>query len=671
MLKILEDELEVLKEFDDRKKVYSKENFEKGEKVLPFKKAEHKEMKIEQDKKIEKEKGFTFTKTDKSRKQKDCIFCNDNHASKYCTKYKTVEGRVAQMAAQKRCTRCLSQFHETKACDKELECFYCKKKNHLSLLCEKAVPSQRSENSAITASTVGERKKVCLMSIMGEAKNKETGKSQEILIFFDYGSNRSFITKKLSKDLKLKTLEKEILTVNAFGGKQCKENSEVLELELMTKEGEKSIFVNSIKQICDKMEVFEGIENLPEKCPDSREPDLLIGLDYFWQLVKGKKQISSTLTVIETVFGDIVLREKQSELATAVNFVISTNEELKDWQIEASGLIEEEKEESVAYEMFQKSMQIIDGRYQVGFPWKPTKQPLPSNLGLAYGRLKSVTNRLRDFPQRAKEYDEKFKEQKEQGIIEVVPPSSETDPVHYLPHHAVFNPEKPTTKLRIVFDGSAKTRKENPSINECLFKGKTMLPELAGILLRSRTGKILLTGDIEKAFHQMLVNPEDRDMCRFLWLKDVNKGFTNDNIEHLRFKRVLFGLICSPFLLAAVLKDVFEKFGHEIGIKIFNDTYVDNIFIITDDIEEAKSLRESLCDHFSKVSMNIREWLSNKTEVMKSIPTHLQQNVERYSKVLGVKWDFIRDEYLFSLEKSDNMVWSKRQILTWMDNVRF
>ena len=37
---------------------------------------------------------------------------------------------------------------------------------------------------------------------------------------------------------------------------------------------------------------------------------------------------------------------------------------------------------------------------------------------------------------------------------------------HYIPHHPVVNPTKTTTKVRIVYDASAKTKEENTSLNE-------------------------------------------------------------------------------------------------------------------------------------------------------------------------------------------------------------
>ena len=65
-----------------------------------------------------------------------------------------------------------------------------------------------------------------------------------------------------------------------------------------------------------------------------------------------------------------------------------------------------------------------------------------------------------------------MQDQLRQGIIEAVP-AGETPPraTHYLPHHAIVCWDKYTTKVRVVYDASAKSA-TSPSINDCLLKGQ-------------------------------------------------------------------------------------------------------------------------------------------------------------------------------------------------------
>ena len=193
-------------------------------------------------------------------------------------------------------------------------------------------------------------------------------------------------------------------------------------------------------------------------------------------------------------------------------------------------------------------------------PWKETHAPLPDNRLLSLRRLEGLLCRLKENPTILREYDSIIRDQIDKKIVEVV---TDTDvktesnqKVHYLPHHAVIRHDKETTKLRVVYDASA--RSGGPSLNDCLYTGPKFNQKILDILLRFRSYQIALTADIEKAFLMISVANEDRDALRFLWVSDVTSD--NPSIVTLRFARVVFGVSSSPFLLNATIKHHLEKF---------------------------------------------------------------------------------------------------------------
>lgn len=143
------------------------------------------------------------------------------------------------------------------------------------------------------------------------------------------------------------------------------------------------------------------------------------------------------------------------------------------------------------------------------------------------------------------EYDAVIGEQIENGIVERVSEleTGKVGRVHYLPHHAVIRRHKETTKLRIVYDVSCKS--SGASLNDCLFTGPSLTQKIVDIILRFRTHRKAFAGDIEKAFLNVSVAEEDRDVLRFLWVDDVRKEIPE--IVMLRFARVVFGVSSSPF----------------------------------------------------------------------------------------------------------------------------
>ena len=75
------------------------------------------------------------------------------------------------------------------------------------------------------------------------------------------------------------------------------------------------------------------------------------------------------------------------------------------------------------------------------------------------------------------QYDRTIKEQAACGVIELVSELENTDgPIHYLPHHCVVKPDKATTKVRVIYDASAKSKPSSTSLNECLYRGPVLLP---------------------------------------------------------------------------------------------------------------------------------------------------------------------------------------------------
>ena len=67
-------------------------------------------------------------------------------------------------------------------------------------------------------------------------------------------------------------------------------------------------------------------------------------------------------------------------------------------------------------------------------------------------------------------------------------------------HKAVVTEAAETTKVRMVYDASAKSSSKNVSLNECLEIGPPSQNLIWNILTRPRFRPILLCGEIEKAF---------------------------------------------------------------------------------------------------------------------------------------------------------------------------
>lgn len=244
-------------------------------------------------------------------------------------------------------------------------------------------------------------------------------------------------------------------------------------------------------------------------------------------------------------------------------------------------------------------------------PWREHHEPLPSNLELSRQRLYGILRRLKQDPEVLVEYDTVIRDQLQNGIVEEVQPTEkEPDKVHYLPHHAVIRRDKNTTKVRIVYDASSKSF--GPSLNDCLYTGPKYNQKILEILLRFRSYTIALVADIEKAFLMISVDPHDRDVLRFLWVKDVHAE--EPEISTLRFTRVVFGVSASPFLLNATIHHhIMQHIENQPDLvnQLRQSIYVDDVLTGADDEEAAFEFYEGSKQLLQTGSFNLRKFVTN------------------------------------------------------------
>ncbi|GFR11590.1 uncharacterized protein TNCT_467031 [Trichonephila clavata] len=96
-----------------------------------------------------------------------------------------------------------------------------------------------------------------------------------------------------------------------------------------------------------------------------------------------------------------------------------------------------------------------------------------------------------------------------------------SSPTFYLPYTCAKRLDKTTTKIRIVFDGSSHGENQL-SLNDCLNSGVNLNPDLLELILKFRENLIAYTADIEKAFLQIELHEQDRDVARFFWTENLN-----------------------------------------------------------------------------------------------------------------------------------------------------
>jgi hypothetical protein len=225
------------------------------------------------------------------------------------------------------------------------------------------------------------------------------------------------------------------------------------------------------------------------------------------------------------------------------------------------------------------------------------------------------------------EYDNVIREQLNEGVVEPVPESPEGREF-YIPHKGVFRETAESTKLWVVYDASARSSKESPSLNDCLV-GPPLQNKLWSVLVRGRFHPVCLSGDLRKAFLQVRISSGDRDVLRFHWLKDIN----TDEIQTLRFTRALFGLTSSPFLLGGVIQQHLESWHPKhpaVVDEIDKSLYVDDFVSGATTTEKASQLKNMATEIFQDATFDLHKWQSNDKGL--ETPSSSKQADETYAK---------------------------------------
>lgn len=173
------------------------------------------------------------------------------------------------------------------------------------------------------------------------------------------------------------------------------------------------------------------------------------------------------------------------------------------WEIESAGTDVHPKiltqEEKAALEKVEKSLQLVDGRYQVGISWKEEQPKLPDNRPMATARLRSTEKNLMKNPVVAKEYQSTIKAYVEKGYLQKIDPAKEEPPgAWYLPHFPIARMDKSTTKVRIAFYCSAKY--DGISLDDVIHAGPKLQQDLFDVLIRFCRNPVAVACDIKEMY---------------------------------------------------------------------------------------------------------------------------------------------------------------------------
>ena len=630
------------------------------------------------------EKGHGHNKSFQAKQSKnECVYCQKtDHKSSECNTVKTVSERRKILSDKKLCFNCTGAKHRAAECRSNKTCFKCKNKHHTSI-CEKM-----SENSEPMLATT-EASVTYPVAIV-----KVNGVKCRALL--DSGSGSSYVSESLTDHLKMNPLRKQYKTIETLTNITTKklkiynvkiENlDETFSFRTELNKVEREVLITlpnpDYSAMINSYEHLRGIEMNEKDTKPELPIHVILGMSDYARIKMPKcPRIGKFDEPVaeQTKMGWVIMSPGiESDITSALFTKTSTCDYDRLCDLDVLGIEENHlsHDENVFQRFKQQLKQNEEGWYETGLVWKENEVPLKNNKPGSLGRLKSLVKRLEQDPELFKSYDQVIRDQLANNVIEKVSDKESDNPKEYfMPHRPVIRADAETTKMRVVYDASAKSE-SGYSLNDCLEKGPSLQNKLWDILIRTRFRPVILCADIQKAFLQIRIREEERDSLKFYWIESL----ANRAIQIYRFARLIWGLNQSPFILEGTLESHFEKY-RELFLalieRIKDDMYVDDMVTGGDNVREVKNIKSESIELFEKGGFKLHKWHSNEPQLETddlSFQSELNYAKESLgtktseSKILGLVWDKHKDTYNIEIPK-ESLRLTKRNVLKTLASI--
>ena len=599
----------------------------------------------------------------------DCALCKtEKHPIFLCPKWQayTVPQRLTHIQQKNLCHNCLAVGHAAESCKSHYKCRECQQSHHTTI-------HQSSSVATPINSVVSSQVPDALMMTAQVLLTGPRGVKTQARALIDPGAGISLVSSKIAQALNL-PLTKTNLQFSGVQGTPCKSAKHITQLSLSSLQGSQAVTVRAavVSTVTNNIPTQEiaPVDDLPHLTglgladPSFHIPgriDILLGADVYPQIMVKEPMVTGAVAdpaAQQTIFGWAIVGPVRSKgsyvhpVPTHAALVQAPSVDL-DIMLSRFWVVENHEEAIQPLSVVEEQVQAqytdtvrycpSTCRYQVALPWKEDVPPLGDSRAQALSMY--ITNERSILIY--KPFQEVVQSYLDLGHAELIP-SAEPMPKkkYYLPMHCVAKQSSTSTKLRVVFDGSAVST-SGISLNQSLMVGPTLHPSLESILLKFRSYPVAVTADIAKMYREVELAAPDRDVHRFLWRSSLQQ-----DIQDYRMTRVTFGVSASPYLAVRTLQQTAadHRSEHPEAVHhIMSSFYVDDLLAGATTVTEAKQLYTSLREVLQQGGFNLCKWRSSSPSLLESIPTELQEKLPikevtsnlypTQPKALGLEWD--------------------------------
>ena len=544
-----------------------------------------------------------------------------------------------------------------------------------------------SDRAHITSLVSNNKQSVVLLPTALVYVYDNNGKRHQLRVLIDSGSMSHFITKSCCERLHL-NINHAASTVQGIG---CSEKITLGQTQFTIQSRLDSRYKYSISaRVIDAISNYipstyidttdlNHLKDIPLADDQYYVPtdiDCLISNELFPFLLLSNKIVSprSSVVAMQTTLGYVLMGKADCSIQHPQNYLslcslVKPCLELitqKFWELESvpSHKIVSPDEDACERIFTATYKRDVSGRYVVSLPFKKDFSALGNSYAIAMRRYLNLERKLNSNAELRTGYNTTIQEYIDNGYLSKVEDPS-TSPAYYIPHHAVYKPEKSSSKIRIVLDASCKTTSNN-SLNDMLYIGPNLQNNIFNLLLNLRIYPIALSADIEKMYFQIKLKNEHHPFQRILF-----RFNSDDKMSTFQFNRVSFGISSSPYLAMRVIKQLAEDERAHYPAAAYaaeRHLYMDDYISSVESVQAAKDLFNEMTSLFNAGGFKLGKWISNSSQLLNHIPselrsTHVINFDDSSTKVVGLMWKPSNDTFLFTIN-ADNLKCTKRNILS-------
>ena len=415
-----------------------------------------------------------------------CVYCEDTeHRSIDCEEISGVEERRKILYEKRLCFNCTGARHRADECKSKLRCQICNRKHHTSLC-------QENNADTLLVATGIPTTRVTYPVVLVEVQGI---KCRALL---DTGAGSSYASAALLDRISSGKRKKEVRKIEMLLGTSTREvELAMIDISDVNRKFSMPVEVTRVDKgellFLDNPKYQEMIARYPHLSgvvmndldTKSRLPvHIILGAGEYAKLkTESAPKIGEPgLPVAElTKFGWIIMSPGKEPLDLANVLLTQTSpvdyEELCRLDVLGLSDTSPNDQSSVYAEFKEQLVRDQEGWYETGLPWRGDHPVLPNNNEGSLRRLKSLNKRL-ERQNLTSEYAEIIEDQKKAGVVERAEGPCVGGREFYIPHKPVVRATAESTKLRVVYDASARAFDGAPSLNDCLNAGPPLQNKL-------------------------------------------------------------------------------------------------------------------------------------------------------------------------------------------------